>query len=219
MKFVASFSGGKDSTLAIYRAIQAGHQPLALITSYNRKRDQSWFNCIPQNVLQKVAEQMNIPLWLLETSGDEYTENFEKILQKAKEQGAQAAVFGDIDLEAHRQWCNERCYNTGLEAYFPLWNGGRKELVYEFIDSGFVTYISVVNSNRLNSSFLGKQLTKEVVEAIEAEGADPCGENGEYHTFVCDGPLFASRVPFSWGLELKHDKYAYLPIVGKESTM
>ena len=211
LKFIASFSGGKDSTLALCRAIEEGHEPLALLTSYNKQEGKSWFNCIPQNLLQCVARQMNIPLWLLETGGDNYTTNYNKMLVEAKMKGAQAVVFGDIDLEVHRKWCTERCEAAGLVALFPLWNEGRKKLVYEFIDRGFVTYINVVDSSRLSPSFLGKQITKELVKAIEEAGADACGENGEYHSFVCDGPLFASRIPFKWGTEFRRDKNAYLP--------
>jgi len=211
LKFIASFSGGKDSTLAVYKAIQAGHQPLALVTTYNTQEGKSWFNCIPQDLLKKVATSMGFPLWLLHTSSEDYTVNYDKMLLEAKKAGAQAVVFGDIDLEAHRQWCTERCDKAGLEAVFPLWNGNRKDLVMEFIDLGFVTYINVVNNSRLSPSFLGKQLTREVVEEIEAAGADACGENGEYHSFVCDGPLFSSRVKFSWGERFSNQKYTYLP--------
>ena len=131
--------------------------------------------------------------------GEEYKTAFEKTLRKWKEQGADACVFGDIDLEAHRAWCTERCEAVGMEAIFPLWLEDREELTYEFIDNGFKTVIKNVRLKDMGSGFLGEVLTKEVVERIKATGSDACGENGEYHTFVFDGPLFRNKIQFETG--------------------
>ncbi len=195
-RFVASFSGGKDSTLAIYRAIQEGMIPQELLTTYNLDREMSWFHGIPKEILQAVADEINIPLSVMYTKGDEYTANFELKLKEAKEKGASYCVFGDIDLEGHRKWCTERCEAAGLTAYFPLWNESRKKIVYEFLDLGFKTFLNVIDSNKLSEDFAGKVLSRDLVDEIEAYGADVCGENGEYHTFVFDGPLFAKPVSF-----------------------
>ncbi|WP_353097658.1 hypothetical protein [Tissierella praeacuta] len=95
---------------------------------------------------------------------------------------------------------------------FPLWNESRKELVYEFIESGFKAVITIVDSSRLSEKFLGRTLTKELMEEIVVEGADICGENGEYHTFVYDGPLFKESVNFKFDELTRNGDYSILPI-------
>lgn len=214
-KFVASYSGGKDSILAIYRAIKQGLTPVALITTYNIDKERSWFHGIPKEVLNSVSKSLNIPIWLIKTTGEEYAINFEKTLAKAKELGAELCVYGDIDIEEHNVWCSERCQNVGMEAFFPLWGESRKKLVYEFIENGFTSNFTVIDTSRLTEDFLGKTLSKETVDLIASQGADECGENGEYHTFVSAGPLFKEKVAFTFGEKLQEGKYAILPILPK----
>jgi uncharacterized protein (TIGR00290 family) len=213
-KFIASYSGGKDSTLAIYRAISHGMIPMELITTYNIDKERSWFHGIPQPVLDNISKEMNIPISLIKTTGEEYTRNFEAKLLDARNKGAEICVFGDIDLEGHLEWCTERCKAVGLEAYFPLWKESRKKLVYEFIDSGFKTIITVVDNSRMPASFAGQILTREVADEIEKSGADICGENGEYHTFAFDGPLFKKAVEFTIGEKVEVDNLIIIPIQG-----
>lgn len=214
-KFVASFSGGKDSTLAIYRAIKRGMVPVELITTYNIEKERSWFHGIPKDILAKVSKETNILLSIIETSGEDYAKNFEAKLVEAKEKGAEYCVFGDIDIEGHLKWCSERCEAAEIKAYFPLWNEDRKKLVYEFIDSGFKTMINVVDINRLPEDFVGKILTRKVADEIETFGADICGENGEYHTFVFDGPLFKNQVEFHMGEKMKVENFIVVPILNQ----
>lgn len=212
MKFVMSYSCGKDSTLSLYRMIKAGHEPLALLVTVDKNVCRSWFHGIPQHLLEDVSKSLNIPLLLVESSGNDYKETFEQALRQAKEEGAQACVFGDIDLDAHRAWCTDRCDAVGLEAVFPLWLEDREALTHEFIDSGFTTVLKNVKLEWLGEEFLGKVLTKELVEKIKATGSDACGENGEYHSFVYDGPLFSYRIPFEVGENILTDTYGYLDI-------
>ena len=211
-KFIGSYSGGKDSTLAIYRAISQGMIPAEIFTTYNIDRKRSWFHGIPQDILNRISKEINIPITLLKTSGEEYIKNMEAKLLDAKENGVEYCVFGDIDLEGHLAWCTERCNNVGMKAYFPLRKESRKDLVYEFIDLGFKTIITVIDKTRMPEKFLGQILTREVADAIEESGADICGENGEYHTFAYDGPLFKNPVKFKTGDKVKEDKYIILPI-------
>ena len=211
--FIASYSGGKDSTLAIYRSISQGMIPVEIFTTYNIDKKRSWFHGIPQRILDRISSEIDIPVSLIKTTGKEYTKNMEAKLLQAKKMGAEYCVFGDIDLEGHLAWCTERCNNVGMKAYFPLWKESRKELVYEFIDSGFKTIITIVDKTRMSEEFLGQILTREVADAIEKSGADICGENGEYHTFAYDGPLFKNPVKFTKADKVEEDKYAILPIM------
>ena len=212
MKFVASYSGGKDSALALHRAVKQGHEPIFLLTTYNIERKGSFFHAIPEKMLEAVSNSMNIPLLLVRTSGTDYQERFEEALLKAKAQGAQACVFGDIDIEEHRRWPSERCTNTGLEPLFPLWGEDRKKIVYEFVDGGFVAHIVVLNTKCMGAEYLGQQLTRETLAQIDKQGIDICGENGEFHTFVTGGPIFRKQISFSFGASVVENDYAYLPV-------
>jgi len=195
-KFVASYSGGKDSALALHRALRAGLVPLGLLTTYNTDMNRSWFHGMSDATIEKVSTSLALPITLVKTSGELYHENFERALFDAKSRGAEVCVFGDIDIEDHLQWCIARCEVAGLIPHFPLWKEDRKKLVYEFIDSGFSAIITVLDTTRIPREFLGKILTRETAEAIEKSGADICGENGEYHTFTFDGPIFQHKIDF-----------------------
>ena len=211
-KFVASYSGGKDSVLAIYKAVNEGMVPLGLLTAYKSDAFFSWFHGMSGELLQKVSESLNIPLTLIRTTGEQYNVNFENALIKARDEGAQVCVFGDIDIAGHLEWCTERCGNTGLIPYFPLCGKKRKEVVYEFIDAGFSAIIKIVDTSRLPDDFLGQTLCREVIDEIEKHGADVCGEEGEYHTFVYNGPLFANKIDFTVKGRLTMGQYAVLDL-------
>ncbi|TGY43255.1 diphthine--ammonia ligase [Clostridium sartagoforme] len=214
-KFVMSYSCGKDSTLALYRMIKEGHKPVALLITVDKKVLRSWFHGVPEELLNMVSKSLDIPLLLVKCEGEEYKDAFHKALLKARDElGAEACVFGDIDLEAHRVWCTDRCDYAGIEAIFPLWQESREGLTYEFIDTGFKTVIKNVRLDVLSTDFLGKQLTREVVKDIVKAGSDPCGENGEYHTFAFDGPLFTFPINFKENGIITNEKYGFLDIVG-----
>jgi len=210
--FIASYSGGKDSVLAIYRAMNAGLSPASLITAYNTAADKSWFHGTRENLLYEAADSMAIPLTLIKTTGEQYEVNFERSLSDAKKQGAEVCVFGDIDIEGHRKWCTERCENTGLIPYFPLWGENREKLVYEFIDAGFQAIITVINTKLMEKRFLGETLSADTADLIKKSGADICGENGEYHTFVTDGPIFKKNVDFKINNTIERDGYVILDL-------
>ncbi len=212
-KFIMSFSGGKDSTLALYRMIKKGYEPIALLTTVKKDADKSWTHGLTNRLLQQVSENLNIPLLKVECDVCEYEKEFENVLKIAKENGAKICVFGDIDIQQHKEWDIARCEKAGLKAEFPLWQEDRESLVYEFIDSGFTTIIKTVNLKYLSKDFLGKKLTKDIVEKIKETGADPCGENGEYHTFVIDGQLFKSDIKFENKGIVIENNYGHLDII------
>lgn len=216
-KFIMSYSCGKDSTLALYRMIKEGHKPEALLITINKKDSRSWFHGVPENLIKEISKSMNIPLLLVDSNGgNDYEVAFTKALIYAKEKyNIDVCVFGDIDLEPHRKWCRDRCDEANIEAIFPLWQEDREDLVYEFIDSGFKTVIKNVKLKCMGENFLGRVLTKDVVKEIKATGSDPCGENGEYHTFVYDGPLFKYPIDFSKKGIIKNEGYGYLDIENK----
>ena len=211
-KFVMSYSGGKDSTLALYRMIKQGHTPVALLTTMKSEDGESWTHSIKYKHLKMIEQSLEIPLIISSCRMDNYEEAFEEGLLKAKQMGATACVFGDIDIELHRTWNETRCKNTQMEAILPLWQQDRKEVLYDFLDNNFKTIINKVNLNNLGTEFLGKVLDKEIAKEIEIKGSDICGENGEYHTIVVDGPLFKSPIVFEKSKVEENNGYGHLVI-------
>ncbi len=212
-KFIASYSGGKDGVLAIHRAIKAGYEPIMLITTYNTDRNRSWFHGVPEEVLKSISKSLGIPIKLIKTSGEDYAKNFEFALSEAKSLGADFCVFGDIDIEEHKNWCVDRCKNAEMDWLFPLWQENRKDLVHEFIDCGYTANITIVNTDMLSDRFLGEKLTKELLEEIELTGADVCGENGEYHSFVSSGEIFKSEIEFKFGDTIYESNFGIIPVL------
>ena len=199
MNFAISYSGGKDSALALYRMIKQGHKPIALVTTVNIEHDRSWFHGIQDELLQSISSSLQIPLIICKCTPNDYAQLYENSLEKARLMGADSCVFGDIDIRGHREWNEERCQMAGLKCVLPLWQQDRETLVRETIASGFKAIIKIVDSRKLGDSFLGQTLTVSLIEEIKSAGVDVCGENGEYHTFVYDGPVFKSPVAFKTG--------------------
>ena len=193
-KFVLSYSGGKDCILAMYRKIKEGWTPVALLTTIKKSSPESWTHGLTFDLLEEVSKSLDLPIIYVECEASEYEERFEDKLRIAKDMGAETVVYGDIDIELHRKWGVDRAKNSGVNYEFPLWQEDREKLVHEFIDSGFKALIKKVNLNYMSSDFLGKTLTKDLIEEIKATGSDACGENGEYHTFVYDGPIFKNKI-------------------------
>jgi len=195
MNFAISYSGGKDSALALYRMISFGHKPVAMISTINSEQMRTWFHGIQMDLLEAVSESLDIPLICCPCMPDGYTEAYEEGLKKARRMGAEACVYGDIDIDGHRQWNIGQCEKVGLDCILPLWKQVRESLVREMIEAGFKAIIKIVQCDKLDESFLGKDLTIPLIGQIKASGSDVCGENGEYHTFVYDGPIFKYPIP------------------------
>ncbi len=212
-KLCVSFSLGKDSTLALQRVLEQGDDVIALITSVDEKNQRSWFHGVEQHLLQKVSNSLNIPVIYASGNKNNYRPVFIKALQEAKLQGATGCVFGDIDIVEHREWCQSICDEVGIEAIFPLWQEDREKIVAEFIERGFKALVKTVSKqHHLPQSVLGKTLDKELVKTFKSFAIDTCGENGEYHTFVYDGPLFAEKISIRFK-GIHESEYAYSVIL------
>lgn len=199
MKFVMSYSCGKDSTAALHHMIHQGHQPVALLIMVNQEMDRSYFHGADYKMLQAYSDALEIPLLLTPTAGESYHLSMEQSLKKAMALGAEAACFGDIDIDGNRAWCQDRCKNAGLESVFPLWQKDRMENVREILDSGYRCLIKSINNTLLPRDILGKYLDASVIDTMRRCGIDICGENGEYHTLVTDGPIFHRPLAFKTG--------------------
>ena len=211
-KVVVSFSGGKDCTLSMYKMMKEGYEVVGLLVTFDSQNN-SCFHKIPRGIFEEISNELDIPIIEVDCSeGKVYEEEFEKALIISKGKGAEICIFGDIDIEAHKKWCLSRCDAAGIKGIFPLWQQNRESLTNEFIDYGFKAVIKKVNLKALGKEFLGKELTKEVVGEIKKLGCDPCGENGEYHTLVFDGPIFKNMVRFNKVNKEIIDEFGYLTI-------
>ena len=200
-KFVTSWSGGKDSCFAMMKAMENDFTPMVLLNMMNENGKVSRSHSIPKEILERQADMLGIPIITKPASWDAYEQIFLTTLQELKQMyQIDAAVFGDIDLQEHRDWEEKVCAATGLEAILPLWKQNRKELVLNMIESGIETYV-VSCKDTMGEFFLGKKITTTLIEQLEKIGIDACGENGEYHTLVVDAPIFKNRVNVQFGMK------------------
>jgi diphthine-ammonia ligase len=210
--FFCSWSGGKDSCLALYRAIQNGGEPQFLLTMLREDGERSHSHGLPVSIIQKQADALRIPLVTCSASWSDYTAVFSSTLQKFKEQGIQYGVFGDIDIDDHRQWCEDVCRSAGLVACHPLWQSNRNELLDEFLELQFKATIVTLKQDYLQYGWLGKPLNREIIDQMNQSGIDACGENGEYHSVVTDGPLFSTGIDLTKNDQVFHDGYWFLNV-------
>jgi diphthine-ammonia ligase len=203
-----SWSGGKDAYLALQRAVRRGAKPAALVCMLHESGAVSRGHGLPLALLEEQAAALGIPLVARATTWDDYEATFVSLLHELRGQGVQAGVFGDIDLQAHRDWVENVCEVSGLESHLPLWLEPRRVLLGEFLGGGGRATIVAVDSSKLGAEFLGLELDDDVIARLEAAGADACGEEGEYHTMVTQAPLFAHPVTLAWdGAEEREGHY------------
>jgi uncharacterized protein (TIGR00290 family) len=151
-----------------------------------------------------------LPIKTISSSWQDYENNFVDALETLKKDHTIShVVFGDIDLQPHRDWEEKVCNKVGIEAVLPLWQQDRKALVTEMLHAGIETIIVSCNET-MGEYFLGKTLTPAVIEEIESIGVDACGENGEFHTLVLNCPLFSKRIEVSIVEKVKHENYWFV---------
>ncbi|WP_299607199.1 diphthine--ammonia ligase [uncultured Aquimarina sp.] len=194
MSFLCSWSGGKDSCYAMHMAIKDGYSPSVLLNVLNEYGDRSRSHGIPKKILKAQANAMSLPIHFFESSWGDYERLYIENLQSlAEKYSLQSAIFGDIDIESHRQWEEKVSNAANLKAILPIWQQPRKQLVLDMIAYGIEAIIVSCN-NDLGSDYLGRAIDKELIQDLESLGVDACGENGEYHTLVVNAPLFKEKL-------------------------
>jgi len=190
-----SWSGGKESSLACYRAKANGLTPSYLLNMTVEDGSRSRTHGLAREVLSLQAEAIGIPLIQRKTSWKNYEDNFKKTVLELKEKGTEGGVFGDIDLEEHRRWVKRVCKETNIRAYLPLWGKCQKKILEDFINLGFQAVVVAQKIEFLGERWLGRKIDGKFVNEITTfENITPCGEAGEYHTLVTDGPIFKKRM-------------------------
>lgn len=214
-KVAVSWSGGKDGCLACYKAIQKGFNVANLLTMM-KDEFTSGFHLIRSDILDAQAAAIGIPLIKKITTLENYNEEFKLALKQLKDQGVDTLVTGDIyEVSGHEEgWLDRICGEVGLKTWKPLWMGNTAEIYRDYLNSGFKATVVRTKLSLLKISWLGRQLDEKFLDDILALGnIDPCGENGEFHTIVIDGPMFKQSIQL---IETKKHKlesgYGFLEI-------
>jgi diphthine-ammonia ligase len=211
-KFIVSYSGGKDSTLALYHAMQVG-KAIGLIVMLEEQGLRSRSHAMSMEIIQAQANALGLPIITASSSWNDYETEFLKLLADAKQQGAEVLVTGDLDMPEHGCWHDRITQQAGLKLCMPLWQRPHREVIEEFIQLGFKTMIVTVNLDLgMKVDDLGKVLTLDYIQELENRGIDPCGEGGEFHSTVIDGPLFTAPIAVRKGDILYHENYAFLAL-------
>ncbi len=195
-KAFCSWSGGKDSCLALSRAKAAGVEITHLVTMFDESGIRSRSHAVSLSLMRAQADALGLEFVAPVASWQSYEAVFiETMKTLQREAGCEVGIFGDIDLEPHREWEEKVCAQAGFEPLLPLWGENRLLMVNEFLDEGYEAVVICVNEKYLGREFCGRNFDRQFLADLPA-GVDACGENGEFHTFVTNGKkLFSNKVP------------------------
>jgi uncharacterized protein (TIGR00290 family) len=212
-KVLFTWSGGKDSAMALYELeMIEGCEIAALLTTVTQDYDRVSMHGVRSSLLAQQAESLRLPLEIMRISKDAANEEYEarmaEVLARYREQGISRVVFGDIFLEDVRRYREDNLKRAGMSGLFPLWKRNTTALAQEFIELGFRAVLTCVDSELLDGKFAGRVYDRGFLSELPA-GVDPCGENGEFHSFVYDGPIFRETVLHRKGKVVLRDNRFY----------
>jgi uncharacterized protein (TIGR00290 family) len=209
-KAIFNWSSGKDSALSLYKILQNPDYKIEyLLTSVNEQFQRISMHGVRVELLEAQAKSIGLPLKIMQIPEMPTMEVYETVMMQTltelKKDGITHSVFGDIFLEDLRNYREDQLAKIGFEGVFPIWKIPSKELIDEFLQLGFKTIVVCVNERYLNKSFVGRIIDQEFINDLP-ENVDLCGENGEFHTFTFDGPIFSEPINFEIG-EIVYRKY------------
>jgi uncharacterized protein (TIGR00290 family) len=212
-KALVSWSSGKDSAWTLHVVRQSNeYEIVGLLTTINSSFDRVAMHGVRRELLEAQADAAGLPLWKVPLpwpcSNQEYETAMSAACAKAIDAGVQAVAFGDLFLEDVRKYREDRMRGTGLTPVFPLWKLETRQLVNDMRAGGLRSRIVCLDPQKLPASFAGRDLDSELVDELP-EGVDPCGEKGEFHTFVYDGPMFAHAIPVENGNVVTRDGFVF----------
>jgi uncharacterized protein (TIGR00290 family) len=213
---VLSWSGGKDSALALWTMREEGIPPAALLTTINEDYGRISIHGVRRELLHAQAKAVGLPLVEVgiptECSNELYEERMAAALDSPALVDADTFAFADLFLADIRAYREERLTRVGRDAIFPLWGRDTAVLARHFIEAGFGATLVVVDTEQLDAGFVGRRFDPELLDDLPA-GVDPCGENGEFHTFVDSGPVFEAPIPVAQGELRDEGRFVYRDLV------
>jgi uncharacterized protein (TIGR00290 family) len=213
-----AWSGGKDSAIALFEiAKNPGYRISALLTTVTGDFDRISMHGVRRVLLHQQAESMGLPLEEViiskNSSNQEYESAMAKVLTRYKQEGVESVVFGDIFLEDLRTYRESNLAKIGMKGIFPLWKKDTGELAESFLQSGFKAITTCVDTTMLDSRFVGREMDRRFFSELPGT-VDPCGENGEYHSFVHEGPIFRQKIPYTTGdVVLRENRFCYCDLL------
>ena len=208
-----SFSGGKDSMLALDRALRRGWPVTHLVNLYDEASERVRFHGVHKTLIQAQADALGIPLLSKPTRPETFEQVFLQALGDLRLRGVDAIIFGNIHLADVRAWYEERTTGHHLLHLEPLWGEPVEMLALEVIQRGYHAVLTSVELTRARATWLGQPLSEALLAEFAAAGIDLCGERGEYHTFVSNGPLFRAPVPIRLGEQVSMPGYALIDLL------
>lgn len=213
-----SWSRGKDSTWALHLLRQQPEIRVAgLLTTFNRAADRVAMHAVRRELAEMQAERIGVPLWPVELpwpcSNAEYEALMRGVCCRARAEGIEAVAFGDLFLTEVRAYRERQLEGTGLEPVFPVWEIPTRKLALEMIAAGVKAKVTCVDPTNLDRSFAGRDFNLAFVESLP-EAVDPCGENGEFHTFVWDAPVFTHGIDVKTGEIVERDGFVFADVLG-----
>jgi len=213
MKPLLAWSSGKESAWALH-VLRRGraHEVAGLLTTFNDAAGRVSMHAVREDLLDRQAAVLGLPLLKVRIpspcSNDRYEAEMGAAMERARAGGIEAVAFGDLFLEDVRRYREERLAPAGMAALFPLWGAATGALAREMIDAGVRAVVTCVDPKRLDSSFAGRTFDAAFLSDLP-EGVDPCGENGEFHTFACAGPMFSSPLAVARGTTVERDGFVF----------
>ena len=220
--FVVSWSGGKESTFSLYRALRQGIS-VPYLMSFVSSSGRSMSHALNTKLLKAQSEAVGIPLVTKEVTWETYEEGFKELVNELKPKGVEGCIFGDVEeITEHREWNERVCKELGVKALSPLFGGDPENLFREFTQLGFEAVVIVVKKEFLGDEWLGRKLDQDflndLLEIKDSKNVDILGELGEYHTFVYDGPIFKKRINILKTQKVPRNSHTYMDITNFRLT-
>ncbi len=213
MSYVASWSGGKDSCFACYEAVRQGYSISHLVNFISKEFRRVSFHGTEAKLIQLQSQAIGIPLLQKETTLKGYEQDFKDTVRSLIPGCVEGMVFGDICLEEHKDWVEKVCRDLVIKAIEPLWGRSTEQILSSFIDEGFEAVIVSAKSELIDEDWIGRQVDKSFVEYLKRKNVEICGENGEYHTLVTNGPIFKRRIRLIESRTIARDSHWLLDTV------
>jgi uncharacterized protein (TIGR00290 family) len=218
-KILFGWSGGKDSALALYEIKKnKEYEVVALLTTVTEDYDRISMHGVRRSLLERQAQSLGLPLHKVlipkDCSNEIYAARMTEALNHFKQQGVGTVAFGDIFLEDVRKYREDNLAKLSMKAVFPIWGRDSAELVRSFIALGFKAVVSCINTKVLDKKFLGRQIDEDFIRELPPH-IDPSGENGEFHSFVYDGPIFKEKIGYRRGKSVLRDSFYFCDLIPK----
>jgi uncharacterized protein (TIGR00290 family) len=217
MRILLSWSSGKDSAWSLHVLRQRGeHEVVGLLTTFNEEADRVAMHAVRHELVERQAVAAGLPLWAVPLpwpcSNEQYEALMARACAKAVAEGIEGVAFGDLFLEDVRAYREKQMKDSGLRPVFPVWGLPTRALAEEMITGGTRAKLTCVDTGKLDRSFVGHEFDGELLSALP-ENVDPCGERGEFHSFVYAGPMLEGVVPVSVGETIVRDAFVFADIV------